>query len=265
GPPAGEDEGLLGVGGSDARGQGDGQGDGEGGGKVRRLGPAHRKSLADRRRAQELSTALPDSPAAQNLRSFSALCTSGSYRTGKRRAHPHLGDVMRSHRSGILALLLAVVGPGLGASPAGAGYFSLYQSPMSYSQGLMGADNTWYGAPSSVCSADFNGDGYLDWVVTNELEGYPTFLPHTVSVFYHAGASYVPSIDFWTSSTQGSDLPPLDAVHYDYTVEPASNGPLRPKAADVNGDGRQDLVVGSGNGTFLLLNTGATGVSGSQF
>jgi hypothetical protein len=129
----------------------------------------------------------------------------------------------------------------------------------------MGADNTWYGAPSSVCSADFNGDGYLDWVVTNEFEGYPTFLPHTVSVFYHAGASYVPSIDFWTSSTQGSDLPPLDAVHYDYTVEPASNGPLRPKAADVNGDGRPDLVVGSGNGTFLLLNTGATGVSGSQF
>jgi len=107
--------------------------------------------------------------------------------------------------------------------------------------------------------------GYLDWVVTNEFEGYPTFLPHTVSVFYHAGASYVPSIDFWTSSTQGSDLPPLDAVHYDYTVEPASNGPLRPKAADVNGDGRPDLVVGSGNGTFLLLNTGATGVSGSQF
>src|SRR6185436_7015493 len=59
GPPAGEDEGLLGVGGSDARGQGDGQGDGEGSGKGRRLGPAHRKSLADRRRAQELSTALP--------------------------------------------------------------------------------------------------------------------------------------------------------------------------------------------------------------
>jgi len=173
---------------------------------------------------------------------------------------------MRSHRRGILALLLAAIGPGLGASPAAAGYLSLYRSSMPYFQDLVGSSSDWYGTRASVASADFNGDGYPDLAVSNEFPLTPFGLPHTISVFYHAGTRYVPSIDFWTSSTQDNDLPPLDGVHYDYTVEPTDPyGRIRLKAADLNGDGRPDLVAATGTGIALLLNTGATGVSGAQF
>ena len=99
-----------------------------------------------------------------------------------------------------------------------------FQPPMTFTTG---------GAPQSLAVGDFNGDGKADLVVVSFVNGAPN-----LSIFISKGdGTFLPPVNYATSSSPGSVV-----------------------IADVNSDGKPDLVVicaggisvllGNGNGTF---------------
>src|SRR5208282_4376149 len=97
--------------------------------------------------------------------------------------------------------------------------------------------------PGSVTAADINGDGKPDLIVANNAD-------NTVSVLLNTTATGATTLSFATQQT--------------FTV---GNGPSSVMAADVNGDGRPDLIVvnNSDNTVSVLLNTTPTGVTTPSF
>jgi hypothetical protein len=94
--------------------------------------------------------------------------------------------------------------------------------------------------PSSVIAADFNGDGNLDLAVANED---CVIIPHISSFGCGAG-----SISILLGKGDGTFQP-----HQDF---PTAVRPLAVQAADMNGDGKLDLVVASnlGIGNIAMSN-----------
>ena len=100
------------------------------------------------------------------------------------------------------------------------------------------------GEPNSVAIADLNGDGKPDLVAVNRDS-------HTVSVFLN-------------TTVPGAATPSFAAAQ-DF---PTGSYPLSVAIADLNGDGRPDLVVANGLGSntvSVFLNTTAPGATTPSF
>ncbi len=101
---------------------------------------------------------------------------------------------------------------------------------------------TAFSDPTSVTAADVNGDGKPDLIVANEAGAVSVLLNTTAPGA--ATPSFGPQQDF-----------------------AAGGGPISVTAADINGDGKPDLIVANGNDTTVsvLLNAMyATTLSGSS-
>ena len=100
---------------------------------------------------------------------------------------------------------------------------------------------TAFSDPTSVTAADVNGDGKPDLIVANEAG--------TVSVLLNITAPGAATPSFGPQQNFA-----------------AGGGPISVTAADINGDGKPDLIVANGNDTTVsvLLNAMcATTLSGS--
>ncbi len=99
------------------------------------------------------------------------------------------------------------------------------------------------GGPLSVAAADVNGDGKPDLIVANGND-------NTVSVLLN--------------TTAPGAATPSFAAQQTFAV---GNGPVSVAAADVNGDGKSDLIVANGNDNTVsvLLNTTAPGATTPSF
>jgi hypothetical protein len=97
--------------------------------------------------------------------------------------------------------------------------------------------------PGAVSTADVNGDGKLDLVIVNGLD-------NSVSVLLNTTAP-------------GVTVPSFRAQQVFLT----GLGPSAPAVADVNGDGKPDVVVSAYGGNFVsvLLNTTAEGAATPSF
>ncbi len=97
--------------------------------------------------------------------------------------------------------------------------------------------------PASVTAADVNGDGRPDLIVTNEFDG-------TVSVLLNTTKPGAATPSFAAQKTFGTGSQPFMVT-----------------AADVNGDGRPDLIVANNgsNTVSVLLNTTAPGATTPSF
>jgi hypothetical protein len=91
--------------------------------------------------------------------------------------------------------------------------------------------------PVFAVSADMNGDGRPDLVVSNNFTG-------TVSVLLNVTAAGAPNVSFFPQQT--------------FSV---GGGPIPIAVADLNGDGRPDIAVANSNDAdvSVLLNTGTVG------
>jgi hypothetical protein len=98
-------------------------------------------------------------------------------------------------------------------------------------------------SPFSVTAADVNGDGKPDLIVANIGD-------NTVSVLLNTTATGATTPSFASQQTFAT-----------------GNEPISVTAADVNGDGRPDLIVADGNGATVsvLLNTTAPGAVTPSF
>ena len=124
-------------------------------------------------------------------------------------------------------LLLGGLGAGMGFTPS----FAAQQT-----FGTGGDD------PYSVTAADINGDGKPDLIIANAGD-------HTVSVLLNTTAPGATTPSFATPQTFASGGQPYSVV-----------------AADVNGDGKPDLIVANFDNTVsVLLNTTAPGAVSPSF
>ena len=98
--------------------------------------------------------------------------------------------------------------------------------------------------PRSVTAADVNGDGKPDLIVAN-------YGGNTVSVLLNTTASPTATLNFATQQVFGTETYPNSVA-----------------AADLNGDGKLDLIVANQNatgGVSVLLNTSAPGATTPSF
>ena len=170
---------------------------------------------------------------------------------------------MRPFLRPTLTVVTAVVALALLAPcPARAEWLSLFQGSMLFDEGEWDP-NIGYraGGALAIASADFDGDGHQDIVVPNTVRGAADGVLQsgtTVSVLFHTSPSgYRPPISFWSQIYRGPS--PALEVWSNYAT---GSQPVEVGAADINGDGRPDIVVslsGSTPGISVLLNTGASG------
>lgn len=100
-------------------------------------------------------------------------------------------------------------------------------------------------APAAVITADVNGDGKPDLIVTN-------FNDNNVSVLLNTTAKNAATASFSVQQTFSTG---------------SGSGPISVVAADVNGDGKTDLIIAnqSGNTVAVLLNTTAINATSASF
>ena len=99
--------------------------------------------------------------------------------------------------------------------------------------------------PASVIAADINGDGKPDLIITN-------FNDNNVSVLLNTTAAAATTASFSAQQTFSTG---------------SGSGPISVVAADVNGDGKLDLIVANqtGNTVAVLLNTTAVDATAPSF
>lgn len=124
-------------------------------------------------------------------------------------------------------------------------------------------------APSGLASADLNADGKPDIVVANTGANTVSVLLNSTAASADATASPAATAASPSPSPSPSASPspsPTTVVlglPFDYT---AGSGPVSVTCADIDGDGRSDVVTGCSDGTFsVLLNTSASGTDSPTF
>ncbi|MEO7934688.1 MAG: VCBS repeat-containing protein [Dokdonella sp.] len=96
--------------------------------------------------------------------------------------------------------------------------------------------------PFSIAASDLNGDGKIDLIVANGSD-------QTLSVLIN-------------NTELGAGTPSFDEQH----ILPCANGPTAISVADINGDGKPDLIAPSFNGTIsILLNQTPVGSASASF